>query len=111
MCQLMILSLISVAFLQQQQKATLKEHMNTKHQLDITDVEVVVQNCFNENKLKVTKQQIKELQDKVEDLSIGKARAECNVRILKVESDTLASLLSMRQILTTLSPSKAPRKI
>ena len=84
--------------------------MNTKHQLDIAEVEVVVKNSSNEKEVKLARRQIKELEDKVENLSLGKARAECEVRSLKVESDSLASLLSMRQNIDNPLPKQSPKK-
>ena len=63
--------------------------MNTKHQLDISEVEVVVKNSSNEKELKLASRQIKELEDKVENLSLGKARAKSEVKSLKVESDLM----------------------
>ena len=91
-------------------EATLIKHMNTKHQLDIAEVEVVVKNSSNEKELKLARRQIKELEDKVESLSLGKARAEAEVRSNRVENDSLASLLSMRQNINKPLSKQSPAK-
>ena len=78
-------------------EATLRKHINTKHQLDPAEVDTLIQNDSNEKELKKAKCQIRELQDRVESLSLGKSRLECEGKSLKAEIDSLMSLLSLRQ--------------
>ena len=58
-------------------KVTLRKHINTKHQLNS------VKTSCNEKEHKIAKQPLKDLNDKVEYLSLRKARAECEVGRLK----------------------------
>ena len=74
-------------------EATLRKHINTKHELDPAEVDTIIQNDSNEKELKKAKRQIRELQDRVEDLTLGKTKLECEVKSLKAESDSLMSLL------------------
>ena len=48
--------------------------MNTKHQLNHEEVNIVIENYCNEKELKRAKRQVKELKDKVEHLALGEAR-------------------------------------
>ena len=78
-------------------EATLRKHINTKHQIDPAEVYTIIKNDSNEKELKKAKHQVRELQDRVEDLTLGKTKLECEVNSLKAESDSLMSLLSLYQ--------------
>ena len=73
-------------------EATLRKHINTKHQLDPAEVDTIIQNDSNKKELKKAKRQIRELQDKVEDLTLGQTKLKCEAKSLKAESDSLMSL-------------------
>ena len=62
--------------------------------------------------LKEARFKIKKLEDNVEHLTLSKSRVECEVNKLRVESDSLANLLSLRQtIYNHVPPSKSiPKK-
>ena len=78
-------------------EVTLRKHMNTKHQFDHEEVNVVIQNDSDKKELTKTKDQIKELEERVEKFTLSKSKVECEVGKLRAESDSLASLLSLRQ--------------
>ena len=63
-------------------EATLINHINIKHQLDPAEVDIIIQNDSNEKELKKAKHEIREFKDKVENLTLGKTRLECEVKIL-----------------------------
>ena len=60
-------------------EVTLRKHMNTKHQLNLEEANIVIENDSN--------CQIKELEDKIEHLALDKARVECEVGKLKTEKE------------------------
>ena len=78
------------------------------YELDPAEVDTIIQNDSNEKELKKAKRQIRELQDKVEDLTLGKTKLEYEVRSLKAESDSLMSLLSLHQNTNTTAPLSKP---
>ena len=78
-------------------EVTLKKHMNTKHQVEPEDLDIVVKNITNEKDLKEANRRIKEFEAQVEDLNLSKAKAECEARRSKLEAETMQSLLSLRQ--------------
>ena len=90
---------------------SLRKHMNTKHHLESKEVDKAVKNNSNEKELKEARFKIKELEDKVEHITLSKSRVECEVNKLRVESDSLANLLSLRQnIDNPVPPSKSSPK-
>ena len=93
-----------------EKEPTLRNHINTKHQLDNEEVNVVIQNYSDKKELTKAKRQIKELQDRVEHLTLGKDRVECEVWKLKAESDSLMSLLSLCQSIDNSVPVKRTLK-
>ena len=64
-------------------EATLRKHINTKHQLDPEEVNIVIQNDSNEKELKKLKLENRELKEKVEHLALGKTKVECEVKQLQ----------------------------
>ena len=78
-------------------EATLHKHINTKHQLDPEEVEIVIQNESNTKDLKKLKLEHRELKEKVKHLALGKTKRECEVKRLQTECDSLAGLLSLCQ--------------
>ena len=78
-------------------EVTLRKHINTKHQIDPSDVDIIIQNNSNEKELKKARHHTRELEDRVENLTLVNSRLECEVRSLKKESDSLTILLSLRQ--------------
>ena len=92
-------------------EATLGKHINPKHQLDDEEVYIVIQNDSNDRELKKANRLNKELEEKVEHLALGKARLECEASHLRTESDSLKSLIFLRQSIDTHVPGKqTPKK-
>ena len=89
-------------------EATLRKHINTKHQLDPEEVDTIIQNDSNEKELKTAKRQIRELPDKVEDLTLGKTKLACEIKSLKAEGDSPMSLLSLHQNTNATVPLSKP---
>ena len=73
----------------------LRKHTNTRHILNHEKVNIVIENDSNAKKLKRTKLQIYELEDKVEHQALGKARLECGVGKLMTENTLLTGLFSL----------------
>ena len=91
-------------------ETTLRKHINTKHQLDNEEVNAVIQNDSDKKELIKAKRHIKELEERVEHLTLSKTKVECEVGKLRAESDSLASLLSLRQSIENPVPEKQPPK-
>ena len=91
-------------------EVTLRKHMNTKHQLNHEEANIVIENDSNGKELKRAKRQIKELEDKVEHLALGKARVECEVGKLRTENESLTSLFSLRKNSDKLPSKQTPQK-
>ena len=78
-------------------EATLRKHINTKHQLNPSEVDILIQNDSNGKELKKARHEIRELKDMVENLTLGKTKLDCEVKSLRTENDSLASLLTMKK--------------
>ena len=91
-------------------EATLRKHINTKHQLNDEEVNIVIHNESTDKELKKAKRQIKELEDKVENLALGKAKADCEVNQLRTETDSLRNILSLRPSIDNPLPVKQTKK-
>ena len=71
---------------------------------------IVIQNESTDKELKKAKGQIKELEDKVENLALGKAKADFEVNQLRKETDSLRNILSLQSSIDNPLPVKQTKK-
>ena len=72
-----------------------KKHINTKHQEESHEVDLLVSNANNEKDLKEANKNIKKLEDKVELLTLSKASAESEACRSKSVAENLQMLLDL----------------
>ena len=91
-------------------EATLRKHINTKHQLNLSEVDILIQNDFNGKQLKKARHEIRELKDMVENLTLrGKTKLDCEVKSLRTENDPIASLLTVHKNIDNQASISKPR--
>ena len=91
-------------------ETTLRNQINTKDQLDTEELNAVIQNYSDKKELIKGKYHIKELEERVEHLTLSKTKVECEVAKLRAERDSQASLLSLCQSIDNPVPEKQPQK-
>ena len=89
-----------------------KKHINTKHQEESHEVDLLFSNANNEKELMEANKNIKELEDKVEQLTLSKASAESEACRSKSMAENLQMLLDLQGgAKATTHPSKRKNKM